>query len=130
MIIFFEFHSFTSCPHCECLVFSWCINALGDAWRGPSLKYRDAGVRDIRQVGPSGNFDVRGFVRLVSLPHDLCKVREGPLVQSDTVFSQQHELLTGDALGVAVMQDYGSSRIASADTDFDRVPGITRYSPT
>jgi predicted nucleic acid-binding protein len=38
-------------------------------------------------------------------------------------------LLTGDALIVAAMQQHGVIHLASADTDFDRVPGITRYGP-
>jgi len=41
--------------------------------------------------------------------------------------SRQTGLLCGDALIVAVMQDHGLSLLASEDTDFDRVPGITRY---
>jgi predicted nucleic acid-binding protein len=43
--------------------------------------------------------------------------------------SQQIGLLTNDALIVAVMQAHGLSNLASNDTDFDRVPGITRYAP-
>jgi predicted nucleic acid-binding protein len=45
------------------------------------------------------------------------------------VLSQQYGLLTNDALSLAVMQASGLTRIASADTDFGRVPGITRYAP-
>ena len=41
--------------------------------------------------------------------------------------SRAHELLTGDALVVAVMQANGLTNLASLDTDFDRVSGITRY---
>lgn len=43
--------------------------------------------------------------------------------------SRAHELLTGDALIVAVMQDQRLTYLASNDADFDRVPGITRYAP-
>lgn len=43
--------------------------------------------------------------------------------------SQQYELLSGDALVVAVMRDHGPTHVASHDRDFDRVPGITRYVP-
>jgi predicted nucleic acid-binding protein len=43
--------------------------------------------------------------------------------------SQQTGLLSGDALVVAVMQDEAIMHLASHDGDFDRVPGITRYSP-
>ena len=82
-----------------------------------------------------------------------------PEVETATQLSQQYELLTGDALIVAVMRQHGLSRtsnilsqkcrtfrvfshtplkellsfyltnLASADDDFDRVPGITRYAP-
>jgi predicted nucleic acid-binding protein len=38
-------------------------------------------------------------------------------------------LLINDALIVAVMTVNGLSRLASHDTDFDRVPGLTRYAP-
>jgi predicted nucleic acid-binding protein len=41
--------------------------------------------------------------------------------------SIQSGLLTNDALIVAVMQDNGLNALASLDADFDRVPGITRY---
>lgn len=51
------------------------------------------------------------------------------LVASAAVVSQQHGLLSNDALIVAVMQSSGLANLASSDTDFDRVPGITRYAP-
>jgi predicted nucleic acid-binding protein len=51
------------------------------------------------------------------------------LLGAAAVISQQHGLLTNDALSLAVMQANGLTKIASADTDFDRVPGLTRYAP-
>jgi predicted nucleic acid-binding protein len=51
------------------------------------------------------------------------------LVLAAASYSQQYELLTGDALILAVMRDHGLTHVASADTDFDRVPGILRYGP-
>jgi predicted nucleic acid-binding protein len=51
------------------------------------------------------------------------------LVVAATHFSQQFELLTGDALIVAGMHQHGLTKLASEDADFDRVPGITRYAP-
>jgi predicted nucleic acid-binding protein len=51
------------------------------------------------------------------------------LLTTAAALSQQHGLLTNDALIVAVMQANGLSRLASHDTDFDRVPGLTRYAP-
>jgi len=43
--------------------------------------------------------------------------------------SRQYGLLCGDALVVVLMQAHGLVHLASRDSDFDRVPGITRYSP-
>jgi predicted nucleic acid-binding protein len=51
------------------------------------------------------------------------------LVLAATNVSHQHELLTGDALVVAVMRLHGLTSLASEDADFDRVPGIRRYAP-
>jgi predicted nucleic acid-binding protein len=50
-------------------------------------------------------------------------------VVSAAELSQQHGLLSGDALLVAVMQSHGLTHLASHDADFDRVPGFTRYVP-
>jgi predicted nucleic acid-binding protein len=52
------------------------------------------------------------------------------LVETATAVSQQHELLTGDALVVAVMQQHGITILASEDGDFGRVPWLTRHGPT
>ena len=49
-----------------------------------------------------------------------------PFVEVAAKLTQQHELLTGDALILAVMQANGLTHLASNDSDFDRVPGITR----
>ena len=43
--------------------------------------------------------------------------------------SRAHGLLSGDALILAVMKNYGVINLASSDADFDRVPEITRYAP-
>jgi len=51
------------------------------------------------------------------------------LVSQAVDLSRQHGLLSGDALVVAVMRDHGLTQLASLDDDFDRVPGLTRYSP-
>jgi predicted nucleic acid-binding protein len=51
------------------------------------------------------------------------------LVEAGTMLSEQYQLLTGDALVVAVMQANGLTNIASNDADFDRVPGLTRDAP-
>jgi predicted nucleic acid-binding protein len=51
------------------------------------------------------------------------------LIGAATALSQQFGLLTNDALIVAVMQANGLSALASHDSDFDRVPGLSRYAP-
>jgi predicted nucleic acid-binding protein len=51
------------------------------------------------------------------------------LFATAATISQQCGLLTNDALTVGLMQANGLTRIASHDSDFDRVPGITRYAP-
>jgi predicted nucleic acid-binding protein len=51
------------------------------------------------------------------------------LVLTATLTSQTTGLLSSDALIVAVMQHQGLTNLASNDTDFDRVPGLTRYAP-
>jgi predicted nucleic acid-binding protein len=51
------------------------------------------------------------------------------LLEAATLASQQFELLTGDALVVAVMEAHGLTHLASNDADFDRVPWLTRYEP-
>jgi predicted nucleic acid-binding protein len=50
-------------------------------------------------------------------------------VLAAAAISQQHGLLSGDALVVAVMREHGLVHLASNDADFDRVPGLTRYAP-
>lgn len=52
-----------------------------------------------------------------------------PLVSQAVDLSRQHGLLSGDALIVAVMRDQGLIQLASSDDDFDRVPGLTRFTP-
>lgn len=52
-----------------------------------------------------------------------------PLLGTAATISQQSGLLTNDALIVAVMRANSLTRIASHDSDFDRVPGLTRYAP-
>jgi len=52
-----------------------------------------------------------------------------PLLEAAALASQQFELLTGDALVVAVIQAHGLTHLATNDANFDRVPGLTRYEP-
>jgi predicted nucleic acid-binding protein len=65
---------------------------------------------------------------LLAIPLPLHPIT-GPQVTRAADFSRQHGLLTSDAVIVAVMRDHGLTHLASNDTDFDRVPGISRYAP-
>jgi predicted nucleic acid-binding protein len=60
-------------------------------------------------------------------------VRILPVKGQDVLLAADHcrnqGVLSGDGLILAVMQSHGLTRLASNDADFDRVPGITRYSP-
>jgi predicted nucleic acid-binding protein len=59
--------------------------------------------------------------------HTLPVTHQHVLLAGD--LSRQHGLLSGDALIVALMQGHGVSKLASNDGDFDRVPGIIRFTP-
>ena len=48
-------------------------------------------------------------------------------MQAAVALARQFGLLINDAVIVAVMQAHGLTNLASNDSDFDRVPGITRY---
>jgi predicted nucleic acid-binding protein len=52
-----------------------------------------------------------------------------PVLVAAAALCQQLGLLMNDAVTIALMQTHCLSKIASSDTDFDRVPGITRYAP-
>jgi len=65
---------------------------------------------------------LRSGIQVLSIPP--------PLIATAAAISQQHGLLSGDALVVAVMRGHGLVNLASHDADFDRVPGLTRYAPT
>lgn len=51
------------------------------------------------------------------------------LVAEAADLSLQQGLLTNDALLIVLMKDRDLTHLASNDADFDRVPGINRYSP-
>jgi len=51
------------------------------------------------------------------------------LLVTAAAICQQPGLLITDALTVALMQAHGLNKLASDDTDFDRVPCIIRYAP-
>jgi predicted nucleic acid-binding protein len=70
----------------------------------------------------------RAIDQLAAVPITILPT-SGPLVSRAADLSIQFGLLTNDAIIVAVMQDNGLDSLASLDADFDRVPGLNRYSP-
>jgi predicted nucleic acid-binding protein len=75
--------------------------------------------------GQSGN-EREGYAGVAAPGFRLPTLAPASLVDA-AIISQQYGLLTNDALSLAVMQADGLTKIASADADFERVPGLTRY---
>jgi predicted nucleic acid-binding protein len=71
---------------------------------------------------------LQALVKIAQIGLRVLPLLEQHVIQAAQL-SRAYELLTGDALVVAVMQANGLKNLASADTDFDRVPGLTRYAP-
>lgn len=99
-----------------CALFGWQYARVGRRLkRSPSqLQQLDSFRQSIDEI-------VDSEINVVDVTSDL--------VVNATEISQQHGLLSGDALIIAVMQYHGITQIASADADFDRVTGITRFAP-
>jgi uncharacterized protein len=77
---------------------------------------------------PSLTIHVQAIARIPLLGMQTIAINP-PLLEAATLASQKYELLTGDALVVAVMEAHGLVHLASNDADFDRVPVLTRYTP-
>jgi predicted nucleic acid-binding protein len=71
---------------------------------------------------------LQALVKIAQIGIRVLPVLDTHVIQAAQL-SRAGELLTGDALVVAVMQANGLTNLASLDADFDRVPGITRYAP-
>ncbi len=96
-------------------MFGWTAKVVARLKQQPAIvqkltRFRQA-IEDIPRLG----------IQVLTIPPDL--------IATAAALSQQTGLLSNDALIVAVMQQYGLTNLASADADFDRVPGITRYAP-
>jgi predicted nucleic acid-binding protein len=91
-----------------------------------------AGIVKKLQRHPNQVQQLTGFRRAVEdVMHSSVQVLTIPsnLTGTAALVSQRTGLLSNDALLVAVMQANGLSKLASNDTDFDRVPGLLRYAP-
>jgi predicted nucleic acid-binding protein len=86
-------------------------------------------LRQHRQEIPKLHVYQQAIARISLLGLRIIPISEASLVTA-TLLSEQHQLLMGDALTVAAMNANGLVALASNDADFDRVTGITRYTPT
>jgi predicted nucleic acid-binding protein len=94
-------------------VFGWKSKIVDRLKRQPSeiqklQSFRQA-IERIPQLG----------IQVLTIPADQ--------VAAAAALSIQYGLLSNDALVVAIMQSQGLTNIASHDADFDRVPGLVRY---
>ena len=97
------------------ITYGWPSKFVDRLKQNPSAVQKLANFRQAIQQVPKLGFSV------LTIPATLMDVAAG--------ISQQTGLLTNDALVAAVMQANGLTNLASSDADFDRVPGLTRYSP-
>lgn len=96
--------------------FGWPVKGIANRLRRHPVEVQQL----VRSKQALAEIDAAGVSSLAVMP--------AHVPQAATI-SQQLGLLYGDALTVALMRHHGFSHLASLDADFDRVPGITRYSP-
>jgi len=94
--------------------FGWPFAGIGNR-----LRTNPAEVRKLTAFRQAIDNILKSKLHILTIARDLLAV--------GAALSQQIGLLTNDALIIAVMQAHGLTKIATNDTDFDRVPGITRY---
>jgi predicted nucleic acid-binding protein len=99
-----------------CLVFGWPVAGIAQR-----LKRHPDEVKTLIRYQQA--IDEVSLLRVQVLPVS------GPQVSRAADVSRQTGLLSNDGLVVVVMRDKGLTQLASADADFDRVPGLTRYAP-
>ena len=91
-----------------------------------------AGIAGWLQKHPANVQQLTRFrLALQELPRYRIQVLVIPadLLDAAAAVTQQTGLLHNDSVIVALMRMHGLTNLASADTDFDRVPGLTRYAP-
>jgi predicted nucleic acid-binding protein len=95
------------------------------SWPATSLAARlKKHHREIPNLGASQ----AALSRVAQLGIQVLPLTESAVISAGAI-SRQHELLTNDAIVVAIMQANGLTNLASHDRDFDRVAGTTRYGP-
>jgi predicted nucleic acid-binding protein len=98
------------------VLFGWLFAGIGNR-----LRNHPAEVKKLTAFRQAIDRILQSNLQVLTIPPLLLATAAG--------LSQQIGMLTNDALIVAVMQAHGLTKIATNDTDFDRVPGLTRYAP-
>ncbi|MFV2069627.1 MAG: type II toxin-antitoxin system VapC family toxin [Pirellulales bacterium] len=83
------------------------------------LKRHHSEIPQLAQFRAAIESAANSEIRVLTIPSHL--------IARAAAISQQFELLSDDALVVALMQEHGLTHLASYDADFDRVPSLTRY---
>jgi predicted nucleic acid-binding protein len=96
------------------VLFGWPFAGIGNRLRTNPTK-----VQQLTAFRQALDQVLQSSIQILTIPP--------PLLAAAAALSQQHGLLTNDGLIMAVMQANGLTKLASNDTDFDRVPGLTRY---
>jgi predicted nucleic acid-binding protein len=96
--------------------FGWPFAGIGNR-----LRTHPAEVQKLLVFRRAVDEVLRGKMQVLTIP--------AALLATGAALCQQIGLLTNDGVLLAVMQANGLTNLASGDTDFDRVPGITRYAP-
>ena len=86
------------------------------------LKRHPVEVRNLTRFRQAIEEIPRFGIQILSIPPQL--------VAAGAAVSQETGLLSNDALLVALMRHHGLTLLASHDADFDRVPGLTRFTST
>lgn len=85
------------------------------------LQNNPAALKSLTQFRTSIETVLVSEIQILTIPPSL--------VLNATDVSRQTGLLSNDALIVSIMQAHCLTKLASHDNDFDRVAGLSRYSP-
>jgi predicted nucleic acid-binding protein len=114
-------HILTEVAHRLMMIEASYLPGVGPTKVKKRLQQKPAIVQSLTRFKIALEEILQSNLRLLTIPP--------PLISVAAKLSQQTGLLSNDALVIAVMQANGLTKLASADIDFDRVPGIGRYAP-
>ena len=96
------------------------------------LKWPYAGIANRLRHDPASvsqlTWPEKAFDYLRALPL-LCFPGDSTQMDHALQITKRYGILTNDAISLAAMETQQIPLIASTDADFDRIPGITRFSP-